>query len=247
MNTTTNAVAVPAERAHEPLVQKWLTMLGQVSGKTTTTAQAEADVRLYAPMLAAAFPAQAFTQTSFRAVAADCPHWPSYGQLHKLLTAWFRDNRAGGGARESLGDHGLEGMDAHWLAYWWKRRPEVAEQDIQVRAIGRWRDEAQLPLARLASRIRSQSPKAWAHITGGYAPRPQPLTDEQHDEVRRKADALREELRMPAPPGRSARVQTQLSGLGGNRSAEAPKFGGPLEGEALALARQQQLGKRAPR
>lgn len=78
----------------ETSIRRWLMSLGALCQITTTPDEARHRIAAFAPMLAAEYPIEAFTQASLAHVAKHCTRgFPPYGELCSLLTAWWRDNR----------------------------------------------------------------------------------------------------------------------------------------------------------
>ena len=117
----------------------------------------------YAEMLAADFPATAFTRDSLRACAADFDWFPSYSDLRKRLQSRWNEHRPSSApVAEQPGAENLSPIDRMWLDHYWKRLPEVTAATEQRQ----WRDYAQSPKGNLESLVRSRSPAAWRVIRG---------------------------------------------------------------------------------
>lgn len=74
-------------------VLAWLQDLGGLCAGAMPRPEAVAKMGAYAPLLAEAFPADAFTRASLAAVAGGLTFFPSYGEVSAQLSVWWRDNR----------------------------------------------------------------------------------------------------------------------------------------------------------
>jgi hypothetical protein len=79
-----------ADEAH---TRQWLVTLGRLTTARLTTDEAADFVAVVAPALASRFTDAALTFASAEAVAANCKHLPSYGEIVPLLRHWWRENR----------------------------------------------------------------------------------------------------------------------------------------------------------
>lgn len=78
---------------HARIVAGWLNDLATLTAGTTPLADSKAKVAALTGMLAEQYPAQAFTRRSLEHVAAACTFFPSYGELNRILGAWWKDHR----------------------------------------------------------------------------------------------------------------------------------------------------------
>ncbi len=69
--------------------QAWLIRLGLVTASNATDGDAQAKMAMLAPMLAEAFPPEAFCRESLEAIARANTFFPSYAALHAGLSSWM--------------------------------------------------------------------------------------------------------------------------------------------------------------
>lgn len=160
-------------------------------------------------------PSSAFTAASQRECAKG-DFFPGFDTLQTRLTEWWSRNKPGAKTQASLPQgvdaSNLNASDRHFLDYWYEHRPARAEQENAIRASGKFRDETQLPLARLASLIRNHSPKAWAVITGSAAVGRVEPSQADRDAVSEAAARVRRAITEGArPPPRPATFGEQLA------------------------------------
>ena len=74
-------------------VRQWVVALGVLTAGNMTRVEAEMKLRAYVPLLQDEFPPAAFCQDSLAAVARECQWFPSYAEVARHLSAWWRANR----------------------------------------------------------------------------------------------------------------------------------------------------------
>src|SRR5690242_14142983 len=82
--------AMPADLA---TVRSWLMHIGALTAGAMDGAEAEARLRFLTDALAYEFPTAAFTPASARAVAGQCAHFPTFGEVLPKLAAWWKAER----------------------------------------------------------------------------------------------------------------------------------------------------------
>lgn len=89
---------------HEPLVRDWLrSFMPLVSTSNISADEVRLRINALAARLAANFPAEAFNDRSFEAVARRLKFFPSYAEVVEPLNAWLRDRKPTFGLQ--LSDH----------------------------------------------------------------------------------------------------------------------------------------------
>jgi hypothetical protein len=146
------------------VITSWLRGLAHLTRSDRADDEA---IALMAAMLEPEFASSAFNQRTLRAVAAGTEFWPSFAELSRLLREWLADQAPPALPPPDPAGGGLRPEDQAWLDHWNKTRAALLARDDEIRRSGKFSDPAQLPLARLASLIRQQSPKAWALIAKG--------------------------------------------------------------------------------
>ena len=145
-------------------VTKWLLGLSQVTASAEPVNRER--IGAMTALIGRDFPDSAFCVDSLSFVASASPFWPAYADLVKHLGAWWRDNRPS--AHLAISDTrvaALSSEDQAWLAYWRAHRSDRGMQEQRMLASAQCRlDPAQLPLAKLASLVRSNSSRAWEVI-----------------------------------------------------------------------------------
>jgi len=85
---------MPKQETHVPVVREWLISLGILTAVSMTRLEAELRLSAYLPLLMDEFPDAAFTKQSLQHVARQCDKGlPTYPELAKYLSAWWRKNR----------------------------------------------------------------------------------------------------------------------------------------------------------
>lgn len=144
----------------DPRITRWLEGLVSLTIAGTGPVSPER-ITLMAAMLAAdGFPAEAFSFDSLHHTAQGQRFFPAYDDVRKALHGWWDAHRPA--AALQIAGPGLPELDAtdrHWLAYWHRRRAEIA-------TAGGGHGPNEAVLERLASLVRSRSPAAWAAISG---------------------------------------------------------------------------------
>lgn len=171
------------------IITTWLSALSDLVPPTAASPLTKNRIATLTMQLAEIFPSGAFTPASMREVAAGKEFFPGWEGLVAGVERWWAANKPQQ-ARLPQGAQAadLDAMDASWLRYWHEHQADRREHSDRIaaerEAAGRSYDRAQLPLTRLASLVRAQSPKAWAIISNvtSYA-RPEP-TDAEADAVR---------------------------------------------------------------
>lgn len=74
-------------------IRAWLKMLGLLTAGAMSLDEAEARMTALARALAVEFEDWAFSEASAIAVAAECRHFPTFGEIVALLRGWCRDHR----------------------------------------------------------------------------------------------------------------------------------------------------------
>ena len=72
-------------------IRDWLKMLGSLNVAAMSVDEGEVRMAALVPALAMQFSADTFTYASAVAVAAECEHFPTFGEIVKLLRAWRRN------------------------------------------------------------------------------------------------------------------------------------------------------------
>jgi len=80
-------------RAKVADVREWIIAIGVLTSGNMTKADAEMKLRAYVPLLQAEFPPGAFCQASLAAVTRECQWFPSYAEVARHLSAWWRAHR----------------------------------------------------------------------------------------------------------------------------------------------------------
>lgn len=235
-----NAPQLPGidARPHEPKVAAWYAALATMAGRETAgTAAASRETALVVPALAEAFPAEAFNQRSLHHVAALTKRW-GYATIHDALRQWWAENQPARHLVDTPDTADLDETEKGWVRFWRSRRPEAAAKEQDIRERGVWTDAHQLPLARLASLVRTYCPRAWAHISGelGTLQRREP-TEAESEAVRRLTAEAIEATKMATPP-RSPSVSAQLRSIGAQVQREHDRPMGGLSPERLAAERE---------
>jgi len=75
------------------VAKRWLLSLAQLTAVRLSHDEASAFIETSAPMLAMRFPNEALTPASLEAVAAECRHLPSYGEIVPLLRGHWQQHR----------------------------------------------------------------------------------------------------------------------------------------------------------
>ena len=141
------------------IIAAWLTQLSAVV-RHNAERPTKAQVALYATLLAAEMPSGAFTPASLAAVAAEMSWWPDHASLRRAVLAWWNDHKPACAPRLTGPGHvALDPVEAGWVAFWHRRRGEIEAPGYLPRLATPRAD-----LARLASLIRWQSPRAWQAI-----------------------------------------------------------------------------------
>ena len=146
------------------VVSKWLLGLSQVTSSAEPISREK--IAAMAALIGKDFPDAAFTLDSLGVVAACSPYWPAYAELSKRLGDWWRENRPP--EQLILCDGRMDELTAEdkaWLAYWRanQRSRLIEEHQLMASAVCRVSPE-QLPVAKLASLVRENSPRAWEII-----------------------------------------------------------------------------------
>jgi hypothetical protein len=90
-------------------IRGWLKMLGLLTAGAMSLDEAEIRMTALARALATEFEDWAFSEASVIAVAGECKHFPTFGEIVALLREWCRDHRprltaiAAPPAREAVG------------------------------------------------------------------------------------------------------------------------------------------------
>ena len=144
-------------------VGRWLVrLMRQTERRPDERIDAEGMADL-AQFLAARIPVEAFTTQSLGAVLENHRWFPAAASILEVVGGWWRDlEPAAPDLVEGPGGVALDQMDRLWLAYWHKRRAEMANTPMRG-------DPAQHPVANLASLVRDRSPRAWSIIAGGHS------------------------------------------------------------------------------
>lgn len=230
------------------IIAAWLATLADLcaTGGDTLTKNKLAALSL---ALAEEWPSGAFTSASARHCAMGSDFFPGFDSLTKRIGEWWRDHKPQHAmlTGPSTGSR-LTPEDQRWVDFWHARRPEVAAADYEIRREGRWFDESQLPLARLASLIRTNSPRAWAEIAGAAPEEPRERTDAERAAVREIVANLKAELRAPplfSPPMAADQLAAIRAGQPVPQFAEIPasrlaamRDNNPLVQRARALQRE---------
>ena len=141
-------------------IAKWLQSLRDL---TVTGADGVTPERIatMAHMLAMdGLPGEAFTSGSLHAAAQGQRFFPAYDDVRRAVTIWWEANRQPSQPQiAGPNTSGLDAVDRGWVAFYRKRRAELAAADGALQA-----DRA--ALANLASLVRGQSPRAWAEVSG---------------------------------------------------------------------------------
>jgi hypothetical protein len=74
-------------------IKHWLADLANMTAGSAPLADAKPKIDTMAAMIATELPVEAFTPLSLRAVATDSKFFPSYSDLHRLLSNWWDANR----------------------------------------------------------------------------------------------------------------------------------------------------------
>ena len=200
------------------IISRWLRDLALVSnlpGDLTKDAL-KAKLETYAGMLAMEFPSGAFTAESLQAVAIGNPWFPAYDTIRTRVLGWWNENKPR--CAPAIGRQRPEGwteMDEGWLRYWHTRNREIALLDDRRRA--------DFERGRVASLIRTHSPRAWERISGerqsvGKAP------------SQAEVDAVARHVA-------TARMPVQPSAAPHQRFAQPAVADVSLKGDALVAAR----------
>lgn len=108
-------------------------------------------------------PAGAYTSDSLHHVAGLHRFFPVYAEVRDALEAWWSCNRPRPSSAVTLPGidipEELTAADRGWVHFWHKRRGEIWAKDGT-------QGEQDAALAKLASLVRTESPKAWAVIRG---------------------------------------------------------------------------------
>ncbi|MFL6708217.1 MAG: hypothetical protein ACJ8HI_08425 [Massilia sp.] len=215
-------MSAPTERQ----VADWLAQLGRLVASNMSPSEAADRLRAYAPELVTRFDVSDFNSASREFVARHCNFFPSYGQLCELLDKWPKPSeRPALPAPHADEDPGLLPQDWAWVSFWHKRRSEIFAQQTGFRWATRDAD-----LANLASLIRAQSRRAWAHISGTRETGSHIPTDAEIDAVTVTVE------RCVAACEDAARQRAQTSRLLPEPTRPMPDV--TLKGDALRLSRE---------
>lgn len=146
--------------------EKWLSRLAVITSPGNGEAVTLGAIATMGTLIGLDFPPDAFTIESLAAVAAESAFWPSYADLGKRLGAWWREHKPAGPVQISDDRvRRLSEADQAWLAYWRKHRDQRwQEQRRMIATLGDQLSPEQLPMAKLRSLVRGNSPAAWALI-----------------------------------------------------------------------------------
>ena len=188
------------DRQSIAIATTWLKGLADLCVHPGGEAPTAAKLHQMASQLCELVPSGVFTAAAARECAKG-DFFPGFDTLQTRLVEWWQLHRPGGApsllpAGITAGD--LLGNDLVWFNFWFARRSEAAMADDEARRKN-WKDEAQLPLSKLASLVRGQSPRAWAAISGNQGTIRQPSEAEQ-DAVRESARRAIEAMNMPRQP-----------------------------------------------
>jgi hypothetical protein len=89
----TKAVVLRSKPKVSDVRHQWVTALGVLTSGNMTRAEAEMKLRAYVPLLQDEFPPAAFCQDSLSAVARQCQWFPSYAEVARHLSEWWRAHR----------------------------------------------------------------------------------------------------------------------------------------------------------
>ena len=174
------------------IITGWLTSLAEATAHRERKPGKDA-IALYASILGQSFPSGAFTAESLAHVTSTEQWWPAVGALTPLIGAWWNDHKPR--SAPAIGHERPEGwtdMEEGWVRYWHTRNREIALLDDPRRA--------DFERGRVASLIRTHSPRAWERISGekqsfGKAP-----SQAEVDAVARHAAMARMPVQPPPAP-----------------------------------------------
>ena len=239
-----------ADKQDFAIAMRWLGGLADLCVGGKEDASERKHKTIAAALLDTGIPSAAFTKEASIACAKG-DFFPGFDTLQTRLREHWETHRPASSSPVLLPRHAadasLSAQDRSFLEFWYRRRPIAWEEEESIRADGRWTDKNQLPLARLASMIRKYSPPAWAVISEAPAPlrRVQAPTADEQDAVRRSVEEITQHVASLPSSGPRARMSPDAQVATLRREDGGLRFGGHLTGDALAQAREQQLGVRA--
>jgi hypothetical protein len=147
----------------EQRIGSWLSDLATLTAGSAPVADAKVKIAALAGMLTTEFPPDAFTRDSLQHVARACTFFPSYAELTRALSGWWREHKSDVQAKIGTETSEMPLKMRFWIKYWERRKAEnFAPLRDKTGALIRtditdWR-------AHCAGLVRSQSPEAWAYI-----------------------------------------------------------------------------------
>jgi hypothetical protein len=158
------------------VAKKWLASLGTLCAGAMPLDEAQTRVVAYATILSGQFAPYHFCQASIERAAREFKFFPSFAEVSELLSKWGRDNpppahsAIAGPVDPTFRD--WSPSDHSWLSFWFEQKAAgfPPGKSPVPRQPGVTSDNAvDHRRAHVASLVQSQSPKAWAHISGGGA------------------------------------------------------------------------------